>query len=110
MSNEVIVHKNRRNVIRVDLGMDVSADTLTSQIRTQPDVNSPLIVEWEVEFETDGEDGKLILTLDDTVTADIPQSSGYMDILRVSGSEPLPVFDRPLEVSFRGTVTEWGGD
>jgi hypothetical protein len=28
-----------------------------------------------------------------------------MDLKRVSGSEPLAVFDQPLEVSFRGSVT-----
>lgn len=105
MSNEVVVHKNRTNVITVDMGMDVSGDTLLSEIRAEPDVESLLIVTWGVEFTTDGTDGLLTLTLDDSVLSGIAATSGYMDILRVSGGEPLPVFDRPLEVSFRGTVT-----
>lgn len=105
MSNEVVVHKGRTNVIRVHMGIDVSADTITSEIRSDPDVDSPLLATWIVAFETDGTDGKLILTLDDVVTSGIQANGGYMDLKRVTGGEPVPVFDRPLEVSFRGTVT-----
>jgi|SRR5580765_174129 len=105
MSNEVVVHKGRTNIIRVRLGIDVSADTITSQIRSEPDVESPLLAEWDVSFETDGTDGNLILLLDDLITGQIAADGGFMDLNRVSGGEPLPVFDRPLEVSFRGTVT-----
>lgn len=105
MSNKVIVHKGRTNVITVDLGINVSADTFTSEIRTEPDSSSPLIATWNVTFATTGADGKLILRLDDVITAQIKANGGYMDLKRVTGSEPVPVFDRPLEVSFRGTVT-----
>jgi len=106
MSNEVVVHKNRTNVIIVDLGFDVSADILSSEIRAEPFVEAPLIAEWQVVFENDGTDGLLVLTLDDSVTAAITYTTGYMDIKRVSGVEPIPVFDRPLEVVFREVVTE----
>lgn len=106
MSNEVIVHKGRTNTVEIRLGMDVSADTFTSQIRTQPTQEATLIAEWEVEFLTDGTDGVLKLTMDDAVTAGIAELAGYMDLKRVSGGEPIPVFDKPLEVLFRGTVTE----
>lgn len=106
MSNKVIVHKGRTNTLIVNLGIDVSADTITSEIRSEPDVTAPLICTWTVTFATNGADGKLILKLDDVITKQIKADSGYMDLKRVSGSEPLPVFDRPLEVSFRGTVTE----
>lgn len=105
MSSAIIVHKNRTNIITVGLGYDVSADTITSEIRAQPEVDSPLLATWTVAFATDGEDGELVLTLDDTVTAQISATSGFMDIKRVTGSEPVPVFDKPLEVIFRGTVT-----
>ncbi len=102
MSNKIIVHKNRVNVITVSLGQDVSGDTITSEIRSQPDSDSPLIAAWTVTFDTDGADGELILTMDDiSITA----NSGYMDIKRVAAGQPYPVFDRPLEVEFRGTVT-----
>jgi hypothetical protein len=106
MSNEVIVHKGRTNTIRVNLGIDVSADDLSSEIRSEPDQEAPLIATWDVSFVNDGKDGQLLLVLDDLVTGDIKANSGYMDIKRITGGEPVPVFDRPLEVTFRGTVTE----
>lgn len=105
MSNVVVVHKDRTNIITVDMGMDVSADTFTSQIRTNPDHESTLIATWDVQFATDGTDGELVLTLDDVTTGQIAEDRGFMDVRRVSSGEPLPVFDRPLEVEFRGTVT-----
>lgn len=104
MSNKVIVHKNRTNTITIDLGFDVSADVITSQIRAEQDPTSALIATWVVGFVTDGTDGLLTLTLDNSVT-EITVDSGYMDLKRVSGGEPLAVFDKPLEVSFQGTVT-----
>ena len=105
MSSKVIVHKGRTNVVTASLGINVSADVITSEIRSEPDSTSPLIATWVVSFKTDGADGELILTLDDLHTTQIKANSGYMDIKRVTGSEPVPVFDQPLEVSFRGTVT-----
>ena len=106
MSNTVVVHKGRTNTITLSLGLDVSSDTITSQIRSSADIGAPLIAEWGVTFATDGTDGELILTLDDSVTSAIEASKGYMDVKRVSGAEPLAVFDRALEVEFRGSVTE----
>lgn len=105
MSNEVVVYKGRTNVLTVSLGIDVSLDEITSEIRSEPDVSGPLLAEWDVTFATDGTDGELILTLDDLVTGQITVNSGYMDLKRVSGAEPIPVFDRPLDVVFRGSVT-----
>jgi hypothetical protein len=106
MSNEVVVHKGRTNVIVVKLGYNISADTWTSEIRTQPTQEATLIATWDVAFVTDGSDGELRLTLNEVVTSQIKLETGYMDLKRVTGGEPVPVFDRPLEVKFRGTVTE----
>jgi hypothetical protein len=105
MSNKIIVHKGRTNTLYVNLGINISADTFTSEIRSEPTQESPLIATWVVSFVTTGSDGKLKLVLDNTHTSQIAANSGYMDLKRVTGSEPVPVFDRPLEVSFRGTVT-----
>lgn len=105
MSNKLVVHKSRTNVITVSLNMDVSADTITSEIRSEPSTTAPLIATWSIAYATDGTDGELIFTLDNSVTETIEATTGYMDIKRVSGSEPLPVFDRPLEVEFRAAVT-----
>jgi hypothetical protein len=87
------------------MGSDVSASTFTSEIRSDPDFKSPLICAWTVSFLTDGKDGKLILRLDDSITKEINANAGFMDLKRISSGEPVPVFDRPLEVEFRGTVT-----
>lgn len=105
MSNQVIVHKGRTNVIQVNMGINVSADTFTSQIRSEPDAESPLIATWVVTKPNGGTDGILSLKLDDSVTAVITAAGGYMDLKRVTAGEPIPVFDKPLEVVFRGTVT-----
>jgi len=105
MSNTVVVHKNRTNTLYVDLGIDVAGETLSSEIRSEASADSDLIATWTVGYLTDGTDGRLILTLDNTITAAIDESKGYMDIKRVSAGEPIPVFDRPLEVEFRETVT-----
>jgi hypothetical protein len=105
VTNPVIVHRARTNVVTMDLGFDISADTFTSEIRAEPEVTSALLATWTVSFETDGTDGILVLELDDVDAGQVTVDSGYMDIKRVSAGEPLPVFDRPLEVEFRGVVT-----
>jgi len=105
MSNEVIVHKGRTNIVIVDMGMDISTETYTSQIRSTPNQDATLIAEWVVTFETDGTDGKLKLVLDDLATSQIKATSGFMDLKRMISTEPFAAFDKPLEVTFRGTVT-----
>jgi hypothetical protein len=101
----MIIHKNRVNKIRVNMNEDVSQMDLTSEIRTQPDVRAPLIAEWDVDFETDGTDGFIILTMSDVISGQIEAEVGYMDIKKVVNNEPYAVFDRPLEVRIQGTVT-----
>lgn len=101
----IIVYKNRTTTLIVSLGIDISGDTFASQIREKPNATSTLIVAWTPTFVTDGNDGELKLTIDNSVAGSITQSSGYMDIRRTSGGEPLPVFDKPLLVNFRDAVT-----
>lgn len=103
--SQLIVYKGRTNIVPVSLGFDVSNDTITSQIRAEKNFESELIATWTVSFLTDGEDGELILTLDNSITALIEATAGYMDLKRVSGGEPLHVFDDPLEVLFKNTIT-----
>lgn len=105
MSGEVIVHKGRTNIVEVSLGIDVSGDTFTSEIRKEPSRTSTLIAAWVVSFVTTGVDGELLLTMDDSVSSAIEVKTGYMDLKRMTGGEPIPVFDRPLPVLIRETVT-----
>lgn len=102
MSNTIIVYKGRTNLITISLGIDVSLDTITSEIRTQ---SGTLIATWGVAFDFDGTDGELVLTLDNAITAGIVYSSGLMDLKRISGGEPISVFENPVEVEFRNVVT-----
>lgn len=104
--SDIRVYKNRRNVLRVDMGIDVSGDTITSQIRSKPDLTGAHIADWTVTFETDGTDGIILLTIDDSVASNIQATSGYMDVKRVSAGEPYPGWDKPLEVEIIGVVTE----
>ncbi|MET0787220.1 MAG: hypothetical protein ABWY25_10985 [Paenisporosarcina sp.] len=106
MSNAIIVHIGRTNIVPVSLGMDVSQDDISSEIRTQKDTESDLIATWDVANATDGIDGELVLTLDDAVSATITEEMGYMDMKRVTGGEPIPVFGKPIPVIFRKVVTE----
>lgn len=102
---EIIVYKGRTNVVTVNLGINVSADTLTSQIRAEPTPTSTLIATWTVAKVGGGTTGQLTLTLDDAITAAITAKVGYMDIKRVVGTEPVAVFDEPLKVVFRNNIT-----
>lgn len=102
MSDILVVHKDRTNVVTVSLGFSVFGETITSEIRTESGV---LIATWVVTFSGDGSNGELILTLDNTITSAVTYPSGLMDLKRFSNGEPLPIFDMPLEVEFRETVT-----
>jgi len=105
VSGHLIVYKNRTNKITVSLGIDVSADTITSEIRVGKDVSTDLIATWNVAFLTDGTDGELVLTLDDSDTENIAHRGGYMDIKRLSGGEPLVTHLDPIPVVIQGVVT-----
>jgi hypothetical protein len=104
--SDVVVYKNRTNVLRVNLGIDVSLDTITSEIREKALLSSPLIATWVVSFVTNGTDGQLLLTLDNAFTGSILVKSGYMDLKRVTGAEPIAVFSKPIKVVFQDTVTQ----
>lgn len=101
----IVVHKGRTETVALGLGYDVSGDELISEIRTDKHRESTLIAAWTVSFLTDGTDGECILTMDNSVTGPITKSAGWMDVKRVSNGEPIAVFDEPLEVIFKDTVT-----
>ena len=105
--SEVIVYKNRTNTLRVNLGFDVSGDDFESQIKDGKLPSSNTLGTWNVDFVTDGTNGQLLLTLDDSAV-DWPAltvKKGYMDLKRISGGEPLPVFADILTVVFKETLT-----
>lgn len=105
MAKQLTVIKGRTNQVRVLTGLDLTNETISSEIRSQKSPSSTLIATWQVAFETDGADGVVILTLDDSVSKEIQHKTGYMDLKRVSAGEPLSVFKEPLLVVFDWGVT-----
>lgn len=105
MSDAILVHKGRYNTIEIHMNEDVSGDTFTSEIRTHPTQEATLIATWAVAYATDGTDGILKLLMDEDASGGIEETSGYMDLKRVSSGVPYAVFDAPLEVTFVGSVT-----
>lgn len=105
MSDPVKIYKNRTNILPVNLGINVSTDTLISEIREGSTVTSPLIATWTISFLTDGVDGKCIFRLDDAQLSTVTAKKGYMDVKRISGGEPLAVFAAPVQVVFLDVVT-----
>jgi len=103
-SNQLWIYKGRTNIIQLALGYDVSNDTFASEIRKEDNRESDLIATFEVSFETDGIDGELILTIDDA-DSELEASRGYMDVKRITGGEPIQLFDEPLEVLIKDPVT-----
>ena len=99
------VYKRRRNVKTIDLGIDVSSDTFESQVRSEKNHTSALIATWDISFVTDGTDGKLEIIIDDASLLDVIQKKGYMDIKRISGGEPYPVFEGFVTVIFHEVAT-----
>lgn len=102
----VKVYRGRTTKIGVALGIDVSADTITSQIRKEKNSDSILLAEWEVDFLSTGADGRLVLTIDDTNSNLTTHTTGFMDFKRMSGGEPIKIVDEPIPVVFVGGVTE----
>ena len=106
MANTLVVHKGRTNTVNVTLNQDITGDVFTSEIRTEPTQSSALIATWVITV-ADAAAGDLTLGMTDVISGQIKQDVGYMDIKRVmSGGDVVAVFDQPLRITFRGTVTE----
>ena len=101
----ITVERTRTKSISVSFGVDISADSFVSEIRTEKNSTSTLIATWSPTFLTDGTDGELVLTLDNDDTAGITQTKGYMDIKRLSGGEPIAAHNGIIVVYFKDVVT-----
>ena len=103
---ELVIHKKRTNIVPVKFSYSVANDVITSQIRRGRHSGSPLIATWTITKPNGGADGRLILTLDDSQLMNITDRIGYMDMKRVSGGEPFPMFEEPVVVVFKDSITE----
>lgn len=104
--NPIRVKRGRTCVLQASLPGDLSEDVVTSEIRVGVNQTSELIATWDVEFvQVRNGISWFQLTLDNSVTATIAYTHGYMDFKRISGGEPLIILDDPLSVIFEGVVT-----
>ena len=99
----IVVYKGLTNTLEVDLGIDITGDTIRSEIRTEPKLDATLILTWVVTVD-DEPNGLITLTADNTITEQVVVAGGWMDVRRETGGEPVPVFEAQ-EVEFRGVVT-----
>lgn len=102
------VARKRKTVVRLTLGMDVSADEFSSEIRVDKDPEAELLATWDCSFEDDGTDGVVLLELDDTdgsVLDEVEYTNGWMDVKRVSAGAAFDVFSDPLPVVIEKSVT-----
>lgn len=100
---KIVVHKGRVNVKSLKLNTDTTGETIKSEIRERDNIASPLIATWTVTA-VDASAGEYNLFLDDSDSL-IEHATGFMDVIRISGGQPIPAFDEPLAVEFRGSVT-----
>ena len=109
MNNHLPFSKGRYNSYVVNFnGLDVSADTITSQVREQADHTSPLIFEWEVD-DTLAATGYVTLFYDDTARANSQISNnkkGVMDIRRLTGGSAVKAHQGVIIVDLEATPTE----
>lgn len=105
MSSELLVYRDRTTVVPLSLGMNVSGDTITSEIRVGVSPTSTLLGTWDVTFVTDGSDGEVRLEITSLTEAANGVNYGYMDLKRLSSGKSLSVFRVPLRVKFQGVVT-----
>lgn len=103
VTDPIVIKRRRTERVTIKLGYSVANDTITSQIRVGVSPTSTKIADFQVDVSADGR--TIWLTLDDSITQNITQSGGWMDIKRVTGGEPVDVFDTPLPVVFRNVVT-----
>ena len=101
----VDVHKHRTTELHVILPYPTENDIFTSQVRKGRSQATEVIVEWNVS-KSEESSNKLILVIDDELASTITETTGYMDIKRVTAGEPLAVFNDPILVTFKDVITE----
>lgn len=100
------IHRGRTHVSVVSLGRDISGMTFKSEIRAGQSPDADLIAVWGISIIGDGSTGQLRLSLDNSITSQVTETIGYMDVLRVEGGEPYSEFSAPLQVVFIDMPTE----
>lgn len=104
--DQIIVTRHRTTKVQLSLPYDVTGDTISSEIREDDDPESTLLATWDVSLvSAEAGHSELVLTIDSAAANQVEKELGYMDLKRLSGGEPLNVFDGVLEVLFKDPVT-----
>lgn len=105
MSNDIVVHRGRVKTIQIETNEDLLLYDVFSDIRVGTSKDTDLIASWTVSKLTDGSDGLLVLSLSSSITEDITQNYGYMDLKKVYDGKSYSIFKYPLKVMFYNIVT-----
>lgn len=95
---KVEVERGKTVVVGISIGFNVSLFEFLCEMRESEDPASAIITTWDMSFETDGKDGELLASLDDSITSVLVLGAAWLHLYRVSGSTHLPVFGEPVEV------------
>lgn len=99
---KIEVERGKTIILMVSLGFNVSESEFLCQMRQSESPESSLLATWAISFDTDGKDGELLATLDNSISSSIAMSTAWLFLDKVSESPPLPVFPEPLEVMIFG--------
>lgn len=105
MYKPIYIRVGRHNTVAVRFDGDISTEVLTSEIRKEKSKTSELIATFTPSFATDGTDGILLLTLDQTASDGITFTNGWMDIKKIEDGKSTSAFQHPVPVIFEGVVT-----
>ena len=102
----LVFKKSRYNAVSVNAEMDLTGETITSQIRKGPEETSDLILAWTV-TPVDLSLGTFELSYNDSTPDEIIAGvdRGFMDIKRLTGSGDISLHDDLLVVEFRSMPT-----
>lgn len=97
----LIVAKTKTVIVPISLGFNVVGWVFTADLRATVVATSALIATWIVTFDTDGKDGELIATLQDTITSGLTVGTAYMRLKRIIPSPTLEIFGEPVLTSIQ---------
>lgn len=104
LDTTIRIQKGRSKVVAVQMTGDVSSYTFAAEIREERDGDSELVATWTID-DTDANVGRVVLSLDNSDTADITVTDGWTDMMKTVGGVTTPVFD-PIPVVITNPVTQ----
>ena len=104
MESRLVFDKGSYNSWNVNANLDLTGQTVVSQIRVRPEETSDLILQWTVSI-TDAAAGEFTIYFNDSANTLGDVSEGFMDIKRVTGSGDVRMHDEVIFVEFQARPT-----